>query len=226
MNSSTNRHLWSKILAGKTPGTMPVDPNFWKLFKKYDHILEVGCGWGRIIYECLAHELYATGIDINKQEIALLKDQLAKDRLSDFAKIYKQSVLKMSFPNKSFDGATMLGVLGALAKEQRSLSLKEVYRVLKPKAYLYISEFEINLRDEKYISRYNRDYLTTGEYGTFCVRNDDGRELFRTHNFSKSEIGLLLSSCGFIIRNFERQTFISYRGNRKPGMLIIAQKIK
>src|SRR3989338_7662067 len=124
------KNLWLKIGANKTPSSVKIDNDFWKYFKPKDKILDVGCGWGRAVCECLKRGLYVVGIDINKNEITELK----KKRLK-------------------------------------------------------------------------------------------GAEIRQGDIFKKAEIFDLIKNSGFKAVKFKRAEFTSYHGRKRPGMMIIAQKI-
>ena len=76
MSSIYWEKLWEEISVGKTPSTTPVSEYFWSLLPKHSTILEVGCGWGRIVFECLKRDYKVVGIDINKNEDEYLKKNL------------------------------------------------------------------------------------------------------------------------------------------------------
>jgi len=101
--------------------------------------------------------------------------------------------------------------------------LNRVRLFLDDGGYLHIAEFEMNDRFDK---RYKEDLRLTGEYGTLSIKDKDtGKELGKSHNFFKEEIIELVEKAGFKIVSFKRTFFTSYHGEKKPGMMIIAQKI-
>jgi len=211
----SNKIFWLKIKAGKTPSSVEIDNDFWKYFKPKDKILDVGCGWGRAVYECLKRDLNVVGVDINRNEIKELK----KKNLSG-AQIKYGDILKIKLKRK-FDGALMLGILCVLSKRERGLCLKRVKSFLVERGYIHISEFETS---NKFKKRYENDFKITKEYGTLSVK-DNGVEVFRSHNFTKKEIFDLIKNSGFKIIKFKRAKFISYHKDKKTGIMIIAQKI-
>ncbi len=217
--------FWQKISANKTPGTMPVSEEFWKKFKPGDHILEVGCAWGRIVFECLKRDFKVTGIDINSHEVNLLQKRLKEQNISTKeAKIKVSDILSSKFKEGTFSGAILLGVLAGMPIDKRIKCLKEVCRILKPDGVVYIGEFELNTSDPVYRKRYEEDMLITGEFGTLSVKDDSGEELYRTHNFSVDEISKTIIESGLTLESVTKSTFISYHGNKKPGIMIIARK--
>ena len=226
MNSIDIQSFWEKISVNKTPGTMPVSDNFWNNFVSGDSLLEVGCAWGRIIFECLKRDLKVVGIDINKEEIEALKNKLQEQNIpEDSAKVFEASILSSNLKNDSFSGAIMLGVLSGLPKDKRIICLKEIYRLLKNDGLVYIGEFELNSADPLFLERYENDQKITGEYGTLSVKDENGSELYQSHNFSVPEITALITESGLILETITKDTFISYHGNRKPGLMIIAKKV-
>lgn len=210
-----NRNFWLKMKANKTPSSVKIDDDFWKYFNPKDKILDVGCGWGRAIYECAKRDLRVVGIDINKNEIKELKKKNLRG-----AEIKCGDILKIKL-KKEFKGVLMLGFLSAISKKERKRSLEGVRSFLIDGGYIHISEFEMS---EKFKKRYENDFKITKEYGTLSVK-DNGVEIFRSHNFTKKEIFDLIKNSGFKIIKFKRAQFVSYHKDKKPGIMIIVQKI-
>lgn len=216
--------FWKKISVAQTPGTTPIDEKFWKLLNKDSNILEVGCGWGRIIFECLKRGFGVTGIEINKNEVDALIEKISQLKLNKKIKVYNKNIKKTSFKDDFFPAAIMQGILSALTKSDRDVCLKEIYRILKPNGYVHVAEFELISDDKEAITRYKNDEIITEEFGTLSVCDKVGKEMYRTHNFSKDELIELLLRNKFRIVSIKSQFFTSYHGNKKPGLLIIAQK--
>ncbi len=226
MNNSKIQLFWKNISTGKTPGTISVSDEFWTMFKPEDKVLEVGCAWGRIVFECLKRDLKVVGIDINNNETDLLKKKLAEQNISkEFARVLESDILSTNFKDNQFQGAILLGVLAGLSENNRKKCMKEVWRILTPRGLVHIGEFELNTNDPSYLKRYKTDLKCTGEYGTLSVKDEDGKELYQSHNFSVDEITNLITKNGFVIEKFIKDTFTSYHGHKKPGMMIIARKV-
>lgn len=224
--SKTNwEELWGKISIGNTPGTAPIDENFWHLLPKKSLIFEVGCGWGRIIFECLKRNFEVVGIEINKNEVDALNKKLSQLKLDTKAKVYNENIKSTSFNNETFSAAIMQGILSALPKNIRNAGLREIYRILKPGGYIHVAEFELIADDPNAVVRYKNDELITKEPGTLSIRDRSGKELYRTHNFSEGELIKLIEKNKFKIISLSKDNFTSYHGNKKPGLLIIAQKV-
>lgn len=218
------RDFWTRFSPETTPATTSINENIWKYFSPGDHILEVGVAWGRIVYECLNRDLRVTGIDINPKEISHLEHRLKREGLNNKVKLYVESVTKMHFRSGTFNGIFLQGLLSALSLEERSNALNEVYRVLKPKGYIHISEFELNENDPKALERYKKDLKLTGEYGTVSVTNEKGIELFRSHNFSRQELIRLLKEANLFPVEITKSMFPTFKNKLKPGIMLIVQK--
>ncbi|MCX6724463.1 MAG: methyltransferase domain-containing protein [Candidatus Staskawiczbacteria bacterium] len=208
--------LWARIPPEKIPSSTRVDGKFWSYFKKGDRILEVGCGLGRFLYSCSTRGLSPIGIDINKEAI----EKLSKDAYLFGAEVYCADILKAKF-KKKFKGALLQGLLCSLKKNDRAKCLKKVRSIMEKGGHLHIAEFEMS---EKFEDRYKEDSKITGEYGTLSVKDKDtGKELCRSHNFYAQEIKDLIKQAGFKIISFKKTLFTSYHGDKKPGLMIIAQ---
>jgi cyclopropane fatty-acyl-phospholipid synthase-like methyltransferase len=216
------RILWTKIPAHITPATTTVNQQFWRYFKSGDQLLEVGCGWGRILKRCLKKGFRVAGIDINKNEIIALQKEIKNCRLHDFVQVRYGNILTINFNNQKFDGILLQGVLSALREKERTICLKNVNKFLISGGYIHIAEFTLDMSCKK---RYENDFKITGEYGTLSVRDVKRAEVFRSHNFFKIELLDLIKKNGFNIVHFDKTVFKSYHGHKKPGMTIIARKI-
>ena len=208
-----NKRLWTKIPANKTPSSVKIDNDFWKYFKLGDKLLDAGCGSGRGINEAVKKGLCVVGFDINRNEIA----QLKKKKISNVQVKYGD-VLKIKFKNK-FDGALMLGILSGLKKSERKRALRRVKSFIKKGGHILISEFEFS---KKFKKRYENDFKVTGEYGTLSAVHN-GKEVFRSHNYTKKELFDLIKNAGLKVIKFKRAQFVSYHKQKKPGMMIIAK---
>ncbi len=213
--------LWKEIKAEKTPGTIPVVEEFWGNFEYGDCVLEVGCGWGRIIFQCLKRELEVVGIDVNKKSVEYLNEKIKNSSVSpNRVKILNKSVLDTNFEDSSFDGVLMQGLLSALKKDDRMKAIREISRILKSGGVIHVGEFKFH---EKFKERYEKDYPKTGEYGTLSVTDDEGKEIFQSHNFEISELIELLKEGGFENIEVIEKEIKTYHNNKKPGIMVIAE---
>jgi len=124
---------------------------------KPDTILELGCGYGRVLKELAKKNKQATitGIDISKDQ---LKE--AKEYLKDFnVSLLEYNGIKLPFDDNSFDVVYTCGVFSVLPPEIVYPLLKEVYRVSK----------KIIIHDEEVFGDSVRFYKH--EYDTAYIRN-------------------------------------------------------
>ena len=99
---------------------------------KDDKILDIGCFSGHILNRIHTEfKISGFGIDISKEAINLAK------RYDDFHnKYFVASAEKLPFPDNFFDGVISLDVLEHI--EDKEKFVKEVLRVLKPKAWFLL----------------------------------------------------------------------------------------
>lgn len=220
------RDFWLNFSPETTPATTPIDQKFWNYFSPGDKILEVGSAWGRVVYECLARNLTVIGIDINSAELANLQRRLRNESQVGTAGLVLASASELPFPSQTFNGLFLQGLLSALPKNERQISLREAQRVLKTNGHIHIAEFELNQSDQSVIERYKRDLEVTGEYGTVSVSNGAGQELFRSHNFRKEELIDLVESTDLDVIDIQQKMFPTFKSKEKPGIILVAQKSK
>jgi SAM-dependent methyltransferase len=124
-------------------------------------ILDFGCGHGRTLSELLcAGYKNIIGIDFSCQMLKCCRSQLPDVRL------IQNGGQTIPLQKHSVDLVLLFAVLTCipLDEEQREL-LREISRVLRPNALLYISDLLLN-RDLRNLERYDR---YAGEYGTYGI---------------------------------------------------------
>jgi ubiquinone/menaquinone biosynthesis C-methylase UbiE len=106
-------------------------------FNKPFSIVDLGCGDGRFIYSLYKRGLLnkakrVVGVDISKERIDRLKE------ICPFTEGLVADVTNLKeLKNNSFDIAISSQVIEHVSDDKRML--KEVYRILKPKGYFYVS---------------------------------------------------------------------------------------
>lgn len=89
-------------------------------------ILDVGCGRGEIVEQCLEAGATALGIDYSQAAV-----EIARDRI-DRGVIARASATHLPFKNSAFDKVSLLDVLEHLGKDDAADCIREVRRVLRP----------------------------------------------------------------------------------------------
>ncbi len=98
--------------------------------KKGDKILDLGCGWGRVLKPVLDRGAKAVGLDISEKMLHAAKRHLkAKGHK---AVLILGDATRLPFADNSFDMIYSLLVLQHLSKKNGMEVLKEIRRVLKP----------------------------------------------------------------------------------------------
>lgn len=124
-------------------------------------ILDVGCGYGRImntLYQEGFKKIY--GIDFSQKMI-----EKGKKSYPFFN--FKKCSAAFPFSDNTFDAVVLIAVLTCIVedKDQERL-MDEIKRVLRLHGSLYINDFLINY-DQRNIDRYDEFKETYGVYGVF-----------------------------------------------------------
>ncbi len=201
---------------------MDLDELFYEAVPKGARVLDFGCAWGRVAFDLKSNGYDVVGFDSNEAEIA--KARAATTAIQfDVA-----DALSLPYEDGSFDACVVQAFLTTIiTPEHRSRILSEAWRVLRENGVLYIGEFGQTWDNPVYKERYERDFLTTKETGTFIVTMDgtpSAAELYRAHHYTKEELlGLIREK--FSVENFKDTTFTSYHGNKVKGMVVVARKV-
>jgi ubiquinone/menaquinone biosynthesis C-methylase UbiE len=99
-------------------------------------VLDLGCGWGRVLKPVSDRGVFAVGIDISGNMLKLAKDHLNKNGCKPL--LLQGDGTGLPFKNESFDLVYSLLVLQHLSKENGKLVFREIWRVLKPGGVAYI----------------------------------------------------------------------------------------
>lgn len=210
------QEYWNNFATDKT-FTTAFD---WELFaprvKKDSFILDVGCGYGRImalLWENGYHNL--TGVDPTKALIQRGK------------RLYPHLHLQLQKPNdllgkiktNSIDVILLYAVLTCVPdNDQQSALIKESRRVLKPGGLIFCSDFLLN-QDQRNLQRYQQHAEKYGTYGVFELAKEVA---FRHH--SDEYIKTLFAD--FKLEHWEKKTHQTMNGNLSNGFHLVARKPK
>jgi len=109
----------------------------WKK-KGIKRILDLGCGSGRHTVYLAKRGFEVYGIDIAKEGIKIAKEWLKKEKLKANLKIgdiYK----KLPYENGFFDAIVCVRTLNHGKIEWIRKTIKEMYRILKPNGYVFVT---------------------------------------------------------------------------------------
>ncbi|MDD5415952.1 MAG: class I SAM-dependent methyltransferase [Candidatus Daviesbacteria bacterium] len=181
------------------PASTTLHANFISLVKPGDLFLDIGCAHGRVTHQLDILGARAVAFDPNLQELLTGKAEFPE---LSFLQAYGEY---QPFPPDTFDGAVMLGVLGAVNRNQREEILNETMRVLKDGGLIYVAEFALindpfqrtHYDNRRWVDVYTRDSNVIGEYGSVVVHNTrDGGIWFIAHHFRSDELSDLLQHSG------------------------------
>ena len=209
---SSQIDYWNRIAEKKdfTPKLM-ID-EFSKYVFKEDFIVDVGCGYGRILEElrCLGFKRLI-GFDPAEEMIRRGK----RDNPRVDLRLMNGDVLELE--DGIADAVLLMGVLTCIASDatQNSL-LDEIFRVLKPGGILYVNDFLLN-QDQRNIIRYEKYKDLYGIRGVFVL--PEGVHL-RHH--SEERIHSLFKR--FEQKEYRRLVFRTMNGHTSNGFFYIGSK--
>lgn len=176
-------------------------------------ILDVGCGYGRILNEL--HHLgyrHLIGMDFSQGMIERGKQQ------APYLDLRLKKDAGIDLPDHSIDAVILFAVLTCIkSNEEQQALISEINRVLKPDGILYINDFLIN-SDERNQARYQSFEEKYGIYGVFEL--PEGAVL-RHH----SEKWLKELLADFSTLKYERLTFTTMNGHKSNGFYFIGRKL-
>lgn len=172
-------------------------PDFKEFIKnKKGKILDLGCGSGRNLINKKNLEFYE--VDFSKNMLKFAKEKSKKENIN--AKFFISDLTELPFQKNFFDTAIFISVLHCInSNQKREQSLKELYRVLKPKAQVMISVWSRNNRRIKNKPKQSMIPWTV-----------NNKKYFRYYYiYDKQELQALLKKIGFkIIKNWEDNNIV------------------
>jgi len=156
------KDYWDKVANDKEFRTPLQIELFSRYVGKEAHILDYGCGYGRILKELTNHGYTRlSGVDLSR--VMIERAQVTCPQ----ANLQVGDGYRIPFADSSLDAVTLIAVLTSIPPDEAQVHLlKEIYRVLKPQGYLYVNDFLLN-QDERNQQRYDRDQAKYDRYGVF-----------------------------------------------------------
>lgn len=207
------KEYWNSV-ADKKNFTTPFDlEEFSKHVNKTSRILDVGCGYGRILNELYKNNYRnLIGIDFSDKLIERGKTLYPNLKLSI------QKSPNIDFPDESMDAVILFAVLTCIIddKEQQKL-LAEITRVLKPNGIIYINDFLLNT-DERNLMRYEKYSHKYNSYGVFELPEEGA--VLRHHSLDY----IKKVTSPFIQIKFNRVVYTTMNGHTSNGFFFIGKK--
>ncbi len=210
------------VFSSKRSYLEPDWPSLVKYAKPGDRVLDLGCGNGRLS-ELFSRDIHYLGVDISNEMLKIAK---AKYPNSDFQLI---NFLSLPFLAESFDVIYCLAVLHHVPLNSYRLKfLKEIQRVLKSKARVIISVWDLKANWRIRFTQFLQFPLRYFSFSSLDVgdlfynfQDSQGRLLAKryVHAFTLTELKNLLIEAGFKVDNI----YIQKRG-RHQNIIAICSK--
>jgi len=160
-----------------------------KYLKKDKFVLEVGCGYGRLLKILQQKSSRLVGIDFSKKMVNAARINTSQFKNVD---IKLMNAEKLSFNNNLFDYVLCLdNSFGNMPGIEQKV-INEMYRVCKPGGKIIISVFSDSAKNVQ-IKNYNRIGLKNVRNIGDAIYTDDG---FYSRRFTKKQLSRLFTKAG------------------------------
>ena len=186
----SQKQIWNKIAPEwHEYKTIPAEHTIKFLKKKSGKVLDLGSGSGRHLVNIKNGKIYL--IDFSKEMLKLAEKKAKKEKIN--AEFKQANIWEIPYENEFFDFAICISALHCVEGEQkREKAVKELYRVLKPKAKAEIGVWNIKSKrfknikgKEKYVKwtdKGERYYYLYDEKEIHDLFKKIGFKIISTHN--------------------------------------------
>src|SRR3989344_4145326 len=186
----SQKQIWNKIAPEwHEYKTIPAEHTIKFLKKKSGKVLDLGSGSGRHLVNIKNGKIYL--IDFSKEMLKLAEKKAKKEKIN--AEFKQANIWEIPYENEFFDFAIYISALHCVEGEQkREKAVKELYRVLKPKAKAEIGVWNIKSKrfknikgKEKYVKwtdKGERYYYLYDEKEIYDLFKKIGFKIISTHN--------------------------------------------
>ena len=94
-----------------------------------DHIVEIGCGWGRFMEAAAQHGCQVTGVTLSDEQAKYAKERLKNANRSAITEVRLQDYRELS---GTFDGLVSIGMFEHVGESYWPTYMKDVHAFLKP----------------------------------------------------------------------------------------------
>ncbi|VVB82833.1 Ubiquinone/menaquinone biosynthesis C-methyltransferase UbiE [uncultured archaeon] len=178
---------------------LPAESTIEFLKKQKGKVLDLGSGSGRHLMKIKNGKMYL--LDFSEKMIELAKQKAKKENIE--AEFAVSSMTKIPYENNFFDSAICISALHCLNKSEQKKAVKELYRVLKPKAQVLIGVWN---KDSKRLKRHKGKE-------TLIKWNDKGERYY--YLFNEKEVHDLFEKQGFkILSSDNSEMMIRFIGEK------------
>ncbi|MBQ6560196.1 MAG: class I SAM-dependent methyltransferase [Erysipelotrichaceae bacterium] len=206
------KEYWNSVSETKT-FTLPFDSeSFSKYVKKDAVIVDVGCGYGRVL-RILSDEGYGdlAGYDFSPSMIERARRECPQIRFETMEEG------KIPLEDGSTDAVILFAVLTCIVSDEEQEDLiREICRILGPGGILYVNDYLLN-PDERNQERYRKYEEEFGVFGAF--RLPEGATC-RHH--SEEHVRKLLKD--FETKEYDHIVYTTMNGHLSPGFTYIGKK--
>ena len=186
----SQKQIWNKIAPEwHEYKTIPAEHTIKFLKKKSGKVLDLGSGSGRHLVNIKNGKIYL--IDFSKEMLKLAEKKAKKEKIN--AEFKQANIWEIPYENEFFDFAICISALHCVeGKQKREKAVKELYRVLKPKAKAEIGVWNIKSKrfknikgKEKYVKwtdKGERYYYLYDEKEIHDLFKKIGFKIISTHN--------------------------------------------
>jgi len=144
-------------------------------------ILDFGSGSGRHLIKMKNGKMYL--LDFSEKMIELAKKKAKIEKIK--AEFAVSSMTKTPFEDNFFDSAICISALHCLTKSEQKKAVKEIYRILKPKAQAFIGIWN---KDSKRLKRHKGKealikWNDKGERYYYLFNEKEVHDLFKKQGF-------------------------------------------
>jgi ubiquinone/menaquinone biosynthesis C-methylase UbiE len=160
---------------------LPAESTIEFLKKQKGKILDFGSGSGRHLIKIKSGKMYL--LDFSEGMIKLAKEKAKKENID--AEFAVSSMIKTNYENNFFDGAICISALHCLNKSEQKKAIKEIYRILKPKAQIFVGVWN---KDSKRLKRHKGKetlikWNNKGQRYYYLFNEKEIHNLFEKQNF-------------------------------------------
>lgn len=215
-----SRAYWARVSPVQIPSTLSDDIAWTSKWINSGKVIDIGCGHSAVLDRLALNGIVGVGVDTNRSALLEVVNSEAHSVIR-----VQGDASALPVRTGEFDHALMLALLTIIPdRTERMAVISEANRALTLGGLLYISEFLQTPSTETYGERYRKGFRETGEYGTFLVRDSEGRDLYLAHHFSFEELSGDLRQNGFYVEYHMSGKVRTRSGNQIDGINIVARK--
>jgi len=194
------------------------------------HILDWGCGAGRLLEIFKDKAIFYFGLDQSQGLLKIAKKEHVAEMKSGKAKFFCTAHKEKKFAENSLDNVFMIASFHHLPDEKSRLRLlKKTLQEMKPGGHLIITVWNLESKwaKKKLIKKCGSGWKKLGDNDYLIPwKNQDRKVLVERfyHHFSEKEIVELLSAAGFKVLPLEKFNAEENKGADGRNLIIVAQK--